>query len=254
MKRGVIYFCLLCVVTQLTGCGSVGIEQSPVPESSRQMLLVVGDGVDLITGKMIRFQRESESAPWVKTGEPILITLGRSGLAWGRGLHTVAPSHRPQKREGDGKSPAGVFTLGTAFGFEPLDSLSSMKMPYFKIASGHEGVDDSKSVYYNQIVLRDTIENIDWSSAEVLSDYTVPYNYGIVVNHNVNPVRPGYGSQIFMHIWRAPGRPTAGCTAMEEPHLKALLDWLDDAQNPILVQLPWEWYSLVRLPWNLPQF
>ena len=48
-------------------------------------------------------------------GEPTPVTIGRAGSAWGLGLH---PAQRgPQKREGDGRAPAGVFRIGTAFGY-----------------------------------------------------------------------------------------------------------------------------------------
>ncbi|MBF8262931.1 MAG: hypothetical protein HW387_596 [Parachlamydiales bacterium] len=50
------------------------------------------------------------------------------------------------------------------------------------------------------------------------------------------------GSAIFMHIWRDPGFPTAGCTAMQEKDIGDIVSWLDEKKHPVLVQLPMEEY------------
>ena len=50
------------------------------------------------------------------SGEAIPAVVGRNGLAWGRGVRTDLPAGEPQKREGDGRAPAGIFKLGPAFG------------------------------------------------------------------------------------------------------------------------------------------
>jgi hypothetical protein len=49
---------------------------------------------------------------------------------------------------------------------------------------------------------------------------------------------PGRGSCIFLHVWDGPGRPTAGCTAMDAAAMREVLAWLDPAARPALVQLP----------------
>ena len=43
------------------------------------------------------------------------ITIGRAGAAWGIGLHPQQLG--PRKKEGDGRSPAGVFRIGDTEGF-----------------------------------------------------------------------------------------------------------------------------------------
>ena len=63
------------------------------------------------------------------------------------------------------------------------------------------------------------------------------YELGVVVEHNDACV-PGRGSAIFLHVWREPGAPTAGCTSMARDDLLRLLRWLDPAAEPLLVQLP----------------
>ena len=49
-------------------------------------------------------------------GRAVPVTIGRAGSAWGIGLHPAQPGE-PSKREGDGRAPAGVFRIGTAFGY-----------------------------------------------------------------------------------------------------------------------------------------
>jgi hypothetical protein len=81
---------------------------SPVPAESRQMVLSVSAGWDQTRAILQPYERSSKDTPWVPVGAPIEASLGRSGLAWGRGLHPQ-DLEGPQKREGDGRSPAGVF-------------------------------------------------------------------------------------------------------------------------------------------------
>ena len=55
---------------------------------------------------------ERRKGEWWKVGDSWSSRLGKKGLAWGLGLHPV-PAGSTQKKEGDWKSPAGVFELGT---------------------------------------------------------------------------------------------------------------------------------------------
>ena len=87
--------------------------------------------------------------PFENTTAPFPVVVGKSGLAWGKGLSSVEQSEGPVKREGDGKAPAGVFKLGTAFGY---DSTADTKLPYLALTSTIECVDDSHSARYNELV------------------------------------------------------------------------------------------------------
>lgn len=100
----------------------------------------------------------------------------------------------------------------------------------------HAGVDDPASPHYNQIVdQRLTTKN--WISAENMIPESGVYRSGLVVHHNPDNL-PSAGSCIFLHIWQQPAHPTAGCTAMSEPHLHSLLRWLSPTAHPLLLQLP----------------
>lgn len=109
------------------------------------------------------------------------------------------------KREGDGKSPAGVFALSSAFGYAP-QPLRGSRMPYLNLTSSTECVDDVHSKYYNRIVDRSLVTP-DWNSSEHMRDAGESYRWGIIVDHNRivagdnNPPEPAGGSCVFLHIW-----------------------------------------------------
>lgn len=225
-------------------CASVS-SQDPLRDS-RQLVVVTSASWDAVDGELRRYERDSPSSAWRAAGSPIPVVLGRTGLAWGRGTAGL-PSTPPQKREGDGKSPAGVYTLGYAFGF---DDATGLKMPYKKLRDTTECVDDVQSPYYNEVVDRDPAGAASWTSSEKMRTVN-EYERGALVNHNV-PAKAGAGSCIFLHIWSGPSKPTAGCTAMRREDLDALLQWVDPAAKPLLVQLPRDEYARHVEIWRLP--
>jgi D-alanyl-D-alanine dipeptidase len=169
------------------------------------------------------------------------------------GIATVAPAHStgdPVKKEGDRRSPAGIFSLGTAFGYAPHEP-SNWKMPYLALTSSIECVDDSHSHFYNRVVDRSTVSP-DWSSSEHMRAAGEAYRWGIVINHNSTEPRPEGGSCVFMHIWGGPGSSTVGCTAMPEEQIRFVLDWLDPAAKPLLVQMPLGPYQKIEKLLHLP--
>lgn len=228
------------------------VPASPIPSSSGQMVLVLSKSFDATTGWLRRFERQSEDADWKAVGDATPVTLGRNGLGLGSGLHRIDPGSMPVKREGDGKSPAGVFRLSSAFGYAPPERLENLEIPYIHVTELLECVDDVNSGYYNQIVLRDAVDEVDWQSSEQMLMDGVWYEKGIVVDHNSSPVRPGAGSCIFLHNWSGPEDTTAGCTAMAPPALTEIVYWLDPDADPVLVQLTESLYEEYQKAWVLP--
>jgi D-alanyl-D-alanine dipeptidase len=222
---------------------------------STQMIVVTTDGWDSPQGTLRRYEREQPDNPWQAVGQPITVMLGKNGLGWGTGVLKPPPrdADDPVKKEGDGKAPAGVFHLSKAFGYAP-EAQSGWKMPYVSLTPTIECVDDEKSKFYNTLVDTSTVSD-DWGSHEneKMRRADDLYRWGILVDHNANPSVPGSGSCIFMHIWRGPGEPTVGCTAMAQPDLESLLGWLDPERKPLLVQLPAAQYQKLRHHWNLPE-
>jgi hypothetical protein len=238
-----------------------GSPNSDPLQHSTQIILVTTADWNAVNGRLQRYKRATEHADWFPVGKPIPIVVGRNGLGWGIGvIPTDAPEVRspedPVKREGDGKSPAGIFSLGTAFG-DASEPLHALKLPYLPLTPSIECVDDPASKHYNRIVDRSIVAP-DWHSSEHMRDAGEAYRWGIVVDHNATvpsdarTPEPRGGSCVFLHIWRGPDHGTAGCTAMSQSELEALMTWLDPARKPLLVQLTETKYEQLIHRWKLP--
>jgi D-alanyl-D-alanine dipeptidase len=226
--------------------------KTPAPLArARQVLLVTTRGWDDVPGVLRRFERKGTRGAWSQVGKDVDVAVGRNGLGWGAGLVETGSESGPQKKEGDGKAPAGVFALGTAFGFAPLAEASWLRVPYMPLTPSVECVDDTASRKYNLLVVRDEAGGADYNSSERMRSVE-GYRWGLVVRHNAAPPVAGRGSCIFLHVWAGPGHSTAGCTAMEETSLKELLRWLDPKKSPLLVQLTEGEYARLRAAWSLP--
>jgi D-alanyl-D-alanine dipeptidase len=230
---------------------------------STQMVVVTTSGWNVVKGRLQRYERATVHETWRPVGEPITVVVGKSGLGWGIGvIATDGPNVRlasePVKREGDGKAPAGVFALGTAFGYAS-QPLRGLKMPYLNLTPSTECVDDIGSKHYNRLIDGSAVTP-DWNSSEHMRDAGESYRWGIVVDHNgivtgrnTDPPKPGGGSCIFLHIWHSQDEGTAGCTAMPQIELETLLAWLDPERKPLLVHLPAQTYERLIDRWMLPR-
>ena len=230
----------------------------PAPEPLRaalQLVVVTTTGWDSITGALHRFVRDDTRASWRREGAAVPIVVGRTGLAWGAGFDRnatrAAPVAGPLKREGDGRSPAGVFPIPTAFGFAPTDSMRWVRLPYRMLTPATECVDDTASVHYNAVVERSDVSSVDWRSSERMRE-VAPYRLGLIVGYNDAPAVKARGSCIFFHIWSGPRAPTVGCTALDAEGLERLVAWLDPRARPVVVQLPAAVYAELRGEWRLP--
>jgi L,D-peptidoglycan transpeptidase YkuD (ErfK/YbiS/YcfS/YnhG family) len=221
-----------------------------LPDATRQLVVVVSASWDATTARLARFARGGPGETWRAVGAPVVVALGRTGLAWGRGLHPDgAPG--PRKREGDGRSPAGVFRLRQATGYAPTPPPGAT-LDYRQASARLRCVDDAQAAEYNQLV--DEGASKGWRSDEPMLRGDELYARTIVVDHNQSPIVPGEGSCIFLHVWRGPGAPTVGCTAMARGELESLLAWLSRDAQPLLVQLPLAIYRERAPEWGLPQW
>lgn len=217
----------------------------PISGFRRQLLVVVSEDWGRFRGRAQRFARAEVGGDWAPVGEPFEVVLGHGGLGWGRGLHGEgAPVGQggPAKREGDGRSPAGVFAIGRAFGRSAERELS---LDYRESTAGLRCVDDPSSRFYARLVDAG-IAGRDWSSAEPMRRY---YELAIVIAHNPE-AEAGAGSCIFLHGWRDADTPVTGCTAMANDDLERLAKWLEP--DAVVVSLPRSTYAGLRERWDLP--
>ena len=225
----------------------------PAPlAASGQLLLVVAAGWEDRAARLQCFERKAASAAWCREGEATSVMLGRAGLAWGRGLHAPDTDAGRHKREGDGRSPAGIFPVTALFG--ATGPPPGAGLPWLPATSNLKCIDDPASRHYNRIVDQDRVDSVDWASCDDMLRTDRRYELGAVVGCNCDPVLPGAGSCIFLHVWAGAGVPTAGCTAMALADMTRVAGWLDGARSPLLVQLPRETYERLRGPWGLPDF
>ena len=213
----------------LTLCLSLFLASAQKLPNTKQLIVVSTKNWSTPNGLLQRYEKKNNA--WHTVGKSISIKLGRNGLGWGRGLHNIPKGAKIVKREGDGKAPAGIFTLKQAFGYNPF----VVNYPYEVYRSTDHCVDDSKSKYYNKII-DSTKTKANYKSFEHMKFPKDYYKYGIVVNHNHIDEKgavKGAGSCIFMHIKKV---PTAGCTVMNESEMKEIIQWMDADKDPLLVQ------------------
>lgn len=240
----------LALALALVGCAAV--EKKPLLADAPQLVLGTSAGWDDRSVTLQRYERRA--GVWVAVGEPVPGVLGRSGAAWGRGLHGAgAPAERtgPIKQEGDGRSPAGAFRILRAFGYDDATPEPGA-LPYQRVDASWRCVDDAASTHYNDVLDADGV-TVDWASAEEMRRGDDLYRWVIEIDHNAAsgdaPVPRG-GSCIFFHVWSGPDGATAGCTAMAEPDITALLAWL--RPGAVYVLLPEAERAALAAAWGLP--
>jgi L,D-peptidoglycan transpeptidase YkuD (ErfK/YbiS/YcfS/YnhG family) len=205
---------------------------------SRQLVVVAGRGwsddhatVALYERHWNNKGRQQQRGTWKRVSPELPVMLGRNGLAWGVGLHRRDPT----KREGDGCSPAGVFTLQCILGRDP--ATPSLNFPYQQLSATMAGIDDPDLRFYNRLIDLRQVTAHEWTHEQKVRPQDPMFRWCVEVGQNSQQL-PGFGSCVYLHIWRAPGVATSGCTAMSEGTMDHIVRWLDARKRPLLVQLP----------------
>lgn len=143
-------------------------------------------------------------------GRLIPCTLGRSGIRAGSA-----------KAEGDAATPAANMRI-TACLYRP-DRLGAPAPWAVPLGLDDLWCDAPEHAEYNRLV-RGPLA----ASHEVMRRADPLYDIVLVTDWNSAPAQPGRGSAIFVHQWRQPGYPTAGCIAMD----RGGLIWLAARARP----------------------
>jgi L,D-peptidoglycan transpeptidase YkuD (ErfK/YbiS/YcfS/YnhG family) len=131
-------------------------------------------------------------------------TYSQSWQSSGRtGYRGFAPAGA--KREGDGKTPTGVFTLGTAFGKGNPGSSNG----YITLRPSSCWGSTVGAASYNRY-FTGACGPADESMYKYIN---TAYQQGLLINYNTQPIRQGYGSAIFFHV--STGGTTAGCISTD---------------------------------------
>jgi L,D-peptidoglycan transpeptidase YkuD (ErfK/YbiS/YcfS/YnhG family) len=131
--------------------------------------------------------------------------LGRTGI-------------QPNKREGDGATPAGTFALREIF-YRPDRVRQPVSGLPIRALAPHDGwCDDPTCADYNRLVRLPHA-----GSHERLWRDDALYDVIVVIGYNDAPPVRGLGSAIFLHV-AAPGfAPTEGCVAVSLKELEPIL-------------------------------
>jgi D-alanyl-D-alanine dipeptidase len=208
---------------------------STIITANEQIILVISKDFDASKAQLYTF--EKKDTHYQKVFTPFSVNLGRNGLAWGEGIKAIEhKKNEPQKREGDGRAPSGIFSLGEAFGY--TKNLTT-KLHYIYADKELICVDDISHKRYNQ-VLHVSNKN-DIKSYENMRRSDNLYEIGVIVKHNEKNI-PSFGSCIFLHVEKNALSPTSGCTSMPKKKLSQLIQWLDAKKSPILIQVPQQYY------------
>jgi L,D-peptidoglycan transpeptidase YkuD (ErfK/YbiS/YcfS/YnhG family) len=153
---------------------------------------------------------------WRASAGPWTAWLGQRGVS-------------SQKREGDRRTPAGLFGLGrTMYGIAPNPGV---RYRYRRIVCGDWWVEDPASPWYNRFRhVPCGSSPLFRTTSEDLSRSPTAYRHFAFVRYNVDPVVPGRGSGIFLHA--STGRPTLGCVSLPLPQLMQTLRWLRPTSSP----------------------
>lgn len=125
---------------------------------------------------------------------------------------------RPDKREGDGATPIGTWPIRRVLFRGDKIERPVTAFSVSAIARDDGWCDAPSDPSYNR-----PVRHPYPSSAEHLWRDDDLYDVVVVLGHNDDPVVPGAGSAIFMHVASAGYGPTAGCIALKLPDLLALL-------------------------------
>ena len=221
-----------------------------LPSTSTQCLVGIADSWDSSHATLTFYQKSG--GRWIAEGAPWKARLGKSGLVWGSGLNPP-PSGAATKKEGDWRSPAGVFSLGGVWGYD-AKIRKNPALPYRRITPRDLWVEDPASPHYNRNLILDHDPSTAWEKKQQMKQDDPAHALKLFIAHNAPPkIVPGAGSSIFFHIWRGGGtKPTAGCTTMDEAKLRDLIAKLDPAKRPLYVLLPKAEYEKYRASWKLP--
>tara|TARA_A100001011_G_scaffold235310_1_gene243374 strand:- start:367 stop:858 length:492 start_codon:yes stop_codon:yes gene_type:complete len=130
--------------------------------------------------------------------------LGKNGIA-------------KRKKEGDKKTPAGIFSLGKVY--YRKDKIRNLKTNLKKIVIKKKMAwcDDPNNKFYNKLTFTND------KSKEKLYRKDNLYNIIVVINYNIKPIIKNKGSAIFIHLARKNYSGTMGCIGLKK---KDLLDIL----------------------------
>jgi L,D-peptidoglycan transpeptidase YkuD (ErfK/YbiS/YcfS/YnhG family) len=208
---------------------------------ARQLIVVTGVSRSSTYATLRTYQRAGDGT-WSPRFAAVQARIGYAG--WVPAASRI---------EGTGTTPAGTFTLTTAFGLSPQPGTA---MGYRHADRNDYWVGDNKDPKTYNIFQPSASPHRSWRipRAERLSDFPVQYAYALVIDFNRpvastvawradrgeyvtnHPANVRRGSAIFLHV-NGKGA-TAGCVSIPRANMISVLRWLNPAQHPRIVMAP----------------
>ena len=155
----------------------------------------------------VRARAGERTRGWLMAGSLVIpVALGRGGI-------------KANKREGDGGTPRGRFTLRRLWWRADRATRPRTNLPVRRIRPNDGWCEDPQDRRYNR-----PVEVPKQSTADRLWRADRLYDVIIEISHNTRPRVANRGSAVFIHVAREKFAPTAGCVALETRALRRLLE------------------------------
>ncbi len=207
---------------------------------ARQVVVVTASGWGTSWATLRGYTRRADGT-WALTTAATTARVGWAGFAWAG-----------NRRQGSGTTPAGTFRVESGFGSAANPGTALL---YRRIDRADWWSLDPRDPHTYNLFQTSRASAARWrtSEAEHLWDYAAQqYRYAAVLGFNRprtwgwssverqyvtrTPSDTRRGGAIFLHV-RGSGA-TAGCVAVSEPAMRALLRWLDPGRHPRIVMGP----------------
>jgi L,D-peptidoglycan transpeptidase YkuD (ErfK/YbiS/YcfS/YnhG family) len=153
------------------------------------------------------FLRDDHEGRVVWPGHEARAALGKGGL-----------QPAAAKREGDGASPIGAWPLRKVLYRPDKGPPPKTALPVEALQRADGWCDAPLDPAYNR-----PVKLPHRTSAEPMWRDDHLYDLVVILGHNDDPVTPGAGSAIFLHLAKPDYSPTEGCVALARADLEALL-------------------------------
>jgi L,D-peptidoglycan transpeptidase YkuD (ErfK/YbiS/YcfS/YnhG family) len=192
-----------------------GVANDLRPQPAGRQLITVQAATARTTHATLRTW-ERRRGCWRPVAGPFPARVGYNGLSANR-------------REGDGTTPIGTFTIGqTMYGNAPNPGVT---FRYRRLVCGDWWDEDPSSPTYNSFQHVRCGQRPPFRvKSEGMWQQPRAYPYLAVVEFNMRPVVPGRGSGIFLHAQT--GGPTEGCISLRRPDLRLVLRWVRPRSAP----------------------
>ena len=240
-KKGLAFALILAMLMALTACGT-GAQKEDASGASGAQNEEAADGYTGI---------DTASPEWVgnldaaKDAQQMLIVAAFSEEAtdawislhekqsdgtWHMVMTTpgfIGKKGLGKTKEGDAKTPVGVFHFNRAFGIADDPGCA---IPYVKVDDDtYWSGDPREGFHYNELVSLKDLPDLDVESgdSEHIIEYGYNYQYCLNISYNEEGV-PGLGSAIFLHCFGAAKPFSGGCVAIPEDHMKFVMQRVNE--------------------------